>query len=297
MRLHRSLAANQPALLLLLLFAASSCIRNRDYIYLQSPAEKAYWDLSPLQSKSLRRAQQAIKAQDSTVFVPYMQPEDYLIQFGDFINITIKTYDEKMNILFGSGSTAQNAQLQVGLFQGDPNFFTGYPVDDSGCIEMPVLGKIQVVGLTLNETQNKIKGLAKLYLTEAFVRVGIGGIRFSIIGDVNRPGKYMVLQNRLTILEAISTAGDLSVSGNRRRVQLIRQYPEGSRIVHLDLTKRDFLSSPYFFLKPNDVIYVPPLRVRELGTGITAQQSMGTILTAISLLVNSILLYNTLRNL
>jgi polysaccharide export outer membrane protein len=127
------------------------------------------------------------------------------------------------------------------------------------------LGKIQVVGLTLNETQNKIKGLAKLYLTEAFVRVGIGGIRFSIIGDVNRPGKYMVLQNRLTILEAISTAGDLSVSGNRRRVQLIRQYPEGSRIVHLDLTKRDFLSSPYFFLKPNDVIYVPPLRVRELG--------------------------------
>ncbi|MFM8318471.1 MAG: hypothetical protein ACKOAV_08870, partial [Bacteroidota bacterium] len=125
MRHHRSLAAIQPALLLLLLFAASSCIRNRDYIYLQSPAEKAYWDLSPLQSKSLRRAQQAMKAQDSAVFVPYKQPEDYLIQFGDFINITIRTYDEKMNILFGSGSTSQNAQLQVGLFQGDPNFFSG----------------------------------------------------------------------------------------------------------------------------------------------------------------------------
>ncbi|MFM8685065.1 MAG: hypothetical protein ACKODJ_00765, partial [Bacteroidota bacterium] len=107
MRHHRSLAAIQPALMLLLLFAASSCIRNRDYIYLQSPAEKAYWDLSPLQSKSLRRAQQAMKAQDSAVFVPYREPEEYLIQFNDILRVDIKSFDEKANQLFNAFS-AQN---------------------------------------------------------------------------------------------------------------------------------------------------------------------------------------------
>jgi polysaccharide export outer membrane protein len=105
------------------------------------------------------------------------------------------------------------------------------------------------------------------------------------------------MQNRLSLLEAVATAGDLKPDANRRRVQLIRQYPGGSRVVVLDLTDQNLLKSPYYFVRPNDVIYVAPLRVRELGTGLNAQQSMGTILTAISLLVNSILLYNTLRNL
>jgi len=84
---------------------------------------------------------------------------------------------------------------------------------------------------------------------------------------------------------------------DRRRVKLIRQYPNGSQILTLDLTDRHLLESPYYFIRPNDMLIVNPLRVRELGTGLTAQQSMGAVLTAISLLVNSILLYNTLRNL
>jgi len=112
-----------------------------------------------------------------------------------------------------------------------------------------------------------------------------------------RPGKFAVMQNRMTVLEALATAGELRPEANRRRVQLIRQYPGGSRVVTLDLTDRKLLESPYYFIRPNDVLYVAPMRVREWGTGITAQQSLGTVLTTISLLVNSILLYNTLRNL
>jgi polysaccharide export outer membrane protein len=117
------------------------------------------------------------------------------------------------------------------------------------------------------------------------------------MGEVRSPNKFVAMQNRLTVLEALSMAGGPLPEGNRRRVQLIRQYPGGSRVVYLDLTDRSLLESPYYFVRPNDVLHVTPLRVREWGTGITAQQSMGTVLTAISLLVNSILLYNTLRNL
>lgn len=298
MRLHRSLAAIQPALMLLLLLAASSCIRNRDYIYLQSPAEKAYWDLSPLQSKSLRRAQQAMKAQDSAVFVPYKEPEEYLIQFNDILRVDIKSFDEKANQLFNAFS-AQNMQMGVMGAQGggDPYFMFGYTVSDSGHLDLPVLGKIKVAGMNVVQAQDAVQKEIDKYFTQAFVKLALGGIRFSVMGEVLRPGKYAVMQNRLTILEALATAGELKPEANRNRVQLIRQYPGGSRVVTLDLTDRRLLSSPYYFVRPNDVLYVAPLRVRELGTGLTAQQSMGTILTAISLLVNSILLYNTLRNL
>jgi polysaccharide export outer membrane protein len=173
----------------------------------------------------------------------------------------------------------------------------GYSVDDSGYLELPVLGKIPLVGLTVLQAQNRVQKEVDRYFTEAFVKISLGGIRFSVMGEVLRPGKYAVMQNRLSLLEAVATAGDLKPDANRRRVRLIRQYPGGSRVVVLDLTDQDLLKSPYYFVRPNDVIYVAPLRVRELGTGLNAQQSMGTILTAISLLVNSILLYNTLRNL
>ncbi|MFM8838814.1 MAG: polysaccharide biosynthesis/export family protein [Bacteroidota bacterium] len=299
MRHHRSLAAIQPVLMLLLLFAASSCIRNRDYIYLQSPAEKAYWDLSPFQSKSLRRAQQAMKAQDSSVFVPYKEPEEYLIQFNDILRVDIKSFDEKANQLFNAFS-AQNMLMGGGGSNqggGDPYFMFGYTVSDSGHLDLPVLGKIKVAGMNVVQAQDAVQKEIDKYFTQAFVKLALGGIRFSVIGEVLRPGKYAVMQNRLTILEALATAGELKPEANRNRVQLIRQYPGGSRVVTLDLTDRRLLSSPYYFVRPNDVLYVAPLRVRELGTGLTAQQSMGTILTAISLLVNSILLYNTLRNL
>ncbi|MFM7289247.1 MAG: hypothetical protein ACKO18_07700, partial [Bacteroidota bacterium] len=137
MRLHRSLAAIQPALLLLLLFAASSCIRNRDYIYLQSPAEKAYWDLSPLQSKSLRRAQQTMKAQDSSVFVPYREPEEYLIQFNDILRVDIKSFDEKANQLFNAFSSQNMQMSSIGAQGGgDPYFMYGYTVSDSGHLDL-----------------------------------------------------------------------------------------------------------------------------------------------------------------
>jgi polysaccharide export outer membrane protein len=170
-------------------------------------------------------------------------------------------------------------------------------VDDSGYLELPVLGKIALLGLTVQQAQNRVQKEVDRYFTEAFVKISLGGIRFSVMGEVLRPGKFSVMQNRVTILEAVASAGDLKPDANRRRVQLIRQYPGGSRVVVLDLTDQHLLKSPYYFVRPNDVIYVAPLRVRELGTGLNAQQSMGAILTAISLLVNSILLYNTLRNL
>jgi polysaccharide export outer membrane protein len=286
------------ALLLVLVLAGSSCIRNRDYIYLQNPSEQAYWETSPLRGQRLKKARQNMSLRDSAAYLPYQNPEDYLIQMNDILRVDIKSFDEKANLLFNAFA-AQNMQMGGMMAQGggDPYFMFGYSVDDSGYLELPVLGKIPLVGLTVLQAQNRVQKEVDRYFTEAFVKISLGGIRFSVMGEVLRPGKYAVMQNRLSILEAVATAGDLKPDANRRRVQLIRQYPGGSRVVVLDLTDQNLLKSPYYFVRPNDVIYVAPLRVREWGTGLNAQQSMGTVLTAISLLVNSILLYNTLRNL
>ena len=287
-----------PLCLLLLAGLASSCVRNRDYIYLQNPSEQAYWETSPLRGQRLKNAKENMRMRDSSAYLPYQNPEDYLIQMNDILRVDIKSFDEKANQLFNAFNT-QNVQMGGILAQGggDPFFMFGYSVDDSGYLELPVLGKIPLVGLTVLQAQNRVQKEVDRYFTEAFVKISLGGIRFSVMGEVLRPGKYAVMQNRLSLLEAVATAGDLKPDANRRRVRLIRQYPGGSRVVVLDLTDQDLLKSPYYFVRPNDVIYVAPLRVRELGTGLNAQQSMGTILTAISLLVNSILLYNTLRNL
>jgi len=287
-----------PLCLLLLAGLASSCVRNRDYIYLQNPSEQAYWETSTLRGQRLKKAKENMRMRDSSAYLPYQNPEDYLIQMNDILRVDIKSFDEKANQLFNAFNT-QNVQMGGILAQGggDPFFMFGYSVDDSGYLELPVLGKIPLVGLTVLQAQNRVQKEVDRYFTEAFVKISLGGIRFSVMGEVLRPGKYAVMQNRLSLLEAVATAGDLKPDANRRRVQLIRQYPGGSRVVVLDLTDQNLLKSPYYFVRPNDVIYVAPLRVRELGTGLNAQQSMGAILTAISLLVNSILLYNTLRNL
>jgi len=289
------------ALVLLVLLVGTSCIRNRDYVLLQSPAEKAYWETSPLRRSQLRKAEDDLRNGDSAVFVPYRDPEKYLIQFNDILRVEIRSYDEKANQIFNSAMGQQQmiggGMMGGGIGGGDPFFFLGNPVNDSGYLDLPVVGQIKVSGFSLEQAQRQVQAQIDKYFSQVFVRVTFGGIRFAVMGEVRNPNKFVAMQNRLTVLEALSMAGGPLPEGNRRRVQLIRQYPGGSRVVYLDLTDRSLLESPYYFVRPNDVLHVTPLRVREWGTGITAQQSMGTILTAISLLVNSILLYNTLRNL
>ncbi|MFM9143046.1 MAG: polysaccharide biosynthesis/export family protein [Bacteroidota bacterium] len=292
-----SLRGALQALVLLVLLGSSSCIRNRDYVLLQSPAEQAYWETSPLRRNQLRKAEDALRSGDSAVFVPYRDPEKYLIQFNDILRVEIRSYDEKANQIFNNalGQQMMGGNMMAG--GGDPFFFFGNPVNDSGYLDLPVVGQIKVSGLSLEQAQQQVQAQIEKYFSQVFVRVTFGGIRFAVMGEVRSPNKFVAMQNRLTVLEALSMAGGLLPEGNRRRVQLIRQYPGGSRVVYLDLTDRRLLESPYYFVRPNDVLHVTPLRVREWGSGVTAQQSMGTVLTAISLLVNSILLYNTLRNL
>ncbi|RYG54216.1 MAG: sugar transporter [Chitinophagaceae bacterium] len=167
-------------------------------------------------------------------------------------------------------------------------YFDGFVVDDHGNIRIPVLKEINVLGYTIDEVRQMIeKRLLEEYFTEAanlFVVVKLSGFRYTINGEVGAPGTKMLFQERVSVMEAIANAGDITITGDRKSVVLIRQMPQGTEMHTLDLTTREVMQSPYFYLQPNDYLYVKPLPQKTLGTGTTAMASLTSIITVLSLL-------------
>ncbi|WP_422009451.1 hypothetical protein [Roseivirga pacifica] len=116
---------------------------------------------------------------------------------------------------------------------------------------------------------------------------------YTIFGEVNSPGPQTLQQYEANLIEAIATSGDLTLNANRAHVQIIRQYPDGVRIHEVDVTERQLLQSPLYFLQPNDIIYVPPLKIRELGTGESALQTFAAIVSVVS---GTALIINIINN-
>jgi polysaccharide biosynthesis/export protein len=227
--------------------------------------------------------------------ISYELPE-YRLQFNDIIDIQIQTVAQILEDGLTSKiqNEANNAVFgQIAQSGGDIYYMTGYTIDKNGFIRMPLLGELQVNDMTLDEVRVLVKSSLTKYVTsEIFVRVKLGGIRFSTLGEFRRPGKYVVLQDRLTIFEAIAQAGDMTTVAKRDQVILVRQYPDGTRLHRINLNDRQIIQTPYYFIQPNDQIYAEPLKTREIGTGENTAQTVALILssiTAIALIMNIIL--------
>lgn len=141
-----------------------------------------------------------------------------------------------------------------------------YLVDDDGNIEFPILGKLKVAGLTRKELQSTLKQQLKPYIKEEpIITVEYTNHQISVFGEVNRPGPITLKKDKVNLLEVISLAGDLTMHGKRNDIMLLRQaeLPDDEiKIVYLDISSKDILSSPYFYVQPNDIIYVQPSRSR-----------------------------------
>lgn len=243
----------------------TSCIPNKDLIYLQK-------NESPDQQAS----------------VEAVSLKPYRVQVNDVLSIRIKALDQKLVAMFSPSLNSDMATSSDGLY------FDGFSVDDHGNIRIPVLGEVPVIGLTLDEIRIKVeKQLLDEYFTAAadiFVSVKLAGLRYTVNGEISDPGTKTLFQDKVTILEAIANSGDITIVGNRKEVMVVRQYPHGTEIHTLDLTNVDVLKSPYYYVQPNDYIYIKPLKQKSWGTGTTGLQSITTILAAVSLLVTTILL-------
>ena len=226
----------------------------------------------------------------------YLQPEgnsgievfefakaDYRLQMNDILDVKISSLNPDVNELFNTSTlgTMQVAQAtaQTG---GDLYYVTGYSVTQDGSIDIPFVGKVDVLGLTLNEAHSAVDAKVSELFTNYHLQVKLGGVRFSALGEFNRPGKHVVMQNQVTIFEAIALGGDLTSVANREEIRLVRQYPEGTRIHTLNLLEQDVVGSPYYLIQPNDVLYAEPLKQRSWGIGVTGAETISTVINAMS---------------
>lgn len=257
----------------MILFAGlASCVSNEKIIYLQNLEGK-----KPISEGEL---------------ITYEIPE-YKLQYNDIIDVNIQTFEDLLENGFANSNQNRGVAvgMQMGQGGGDVYYMTGYSVDREGNIRLPIVGEIQVKDKTIEEARIEIESKLKAYITsEVYVKVKLGGIRYSALGEFRRPGKFVVLQDRMTIFEAIANAGDLSNIAKRDEVLLIRQYPEGTKLHRINLNDRQIVASPFYFIQPNDQLYAEPMKVREVGAGENASQSLAlfvSVFTAAILLINT----------
>ncbi|SHM19736.1 polysaccharide biosynthesis/export family protein [Flavobacterium chilense] len=253
-------------ILLLIGTLFTSCIPVKDLVYLQD--------------KNSSGEQNNIAAVES---------KPYRLQVNDVLSVDIKAIDPKLVSIFNTSEASSGAgKSESGLY------FNGFTVDDHGNIRMPILGEINVIGYTLEEVRLIIekKLLEEYFKRDAniFVTVKLAGFRYTINGEVGSTGTKTLFQEHVNIMEAIANAGDITITGNRKTVTVIRQTPTGVQMNDLDLTDVNVMKSPYYYLQPNDYIYVKPVKQKTWGTGKTGIESITTIVTLLSLATTVFLL-------
>ncbi len=188
---------------------------------------------------------------EEDVLVFPTNPITYLVQPNDILNIKVQSRDAEQASFFNISTENRNIQANPASL-----FLSGYSVNQDGLVNLPIVGEIKVSGLTIEQVREFIQSEINKYLLDAIVLVKLTSFKISVLGDVKDPGTNYVYNNQATIFEALSAAGDANLSGNRTNIRLIRQIDGESHIIKLDLTDPKIIESPYYFLMPNDVIYV-----------------------------------------
>lgn len=190
------------------------------------------------------------------------EARDITVQPKDQISILVSSKDPQLAALFN----LPRVQYRVGdnNMQNTNGDVSGYTLDTEGYIDFPVLGRLYVAGMTKSEIASYIKKrlMDENLINDPVVTVEFMNLYYSILGEVNSPGKYMITKDQITLLEAISMAGDLTIYGKRDAIFVVRE-EDGQRVTHwVDLRTQDLFRSPVYYLKQNDVIYVQPNKVR-----------------------------------
>lgn len=250
--------------LIIIVIAFASCRQNKELVYLKN------------------------KDEDKNTYISPTNLEEYKIQISDILYIRIFSLNKDLVDLFNSSSSENRSTVR---YDQASMYFEGYMVNDSGYIAMPVLGEVKVDGMNIKQVEEAVELRALEYIKDVSVVVKLANFKITILGELKRPGMYFMYQRQTSILDAIANAGDLTDYGNRKNILLIRPDETGSKTYRLNLSDDSLLSSEFYFLKPNDIIYVEPMKSKGLRLLVT---DYGTILTAISSTLTAIALVYTL---
>lgn len=180
--------------------------------------------------------------------------EPIRIQTEDELEIKVTTLNPESNLLFNYGVISGGDQVNVEAI-GSYNL-ARYIVDSEGNIDFPILGKVNLVGLTREEAKKKLTELLSKLVTDPRVELAISNFKITVLGEVNNPSTFTIDSDKITILEALGLAGDMTVYGKRENVLVIRESDSGKKVFRVDMLDKAVLTSKNYYLMQNDVVYV-----------------------------------------
>lgn len=206
---------------------------------------------------------------------------DVKINTDDLLDITIETLDpQNTQGVSPSGSGSESA--------GSAG--SGFLVDNNGYVEIPIVGRMKVAGLTLEEAKESIRAQARQYFKEPLVNVRLANFKVTMLGEVSKPGTVVVPVEKAGLLDVIGLIGDLTPTANKTKIMLIREEAGTKKFVELDITSVDIFKSPYYYARPGDVYYIEPIRSKARATtqDVTRDRYITYIISAVSLTITII---------
>lgn len=219
-----------------------SCVTLKDLTYIQSKSDQANSDIL------------------KNITGLSVTPSEYKIMPFDNLFLRVITPDPQWSQIFNPMPVVQG-----GAVSEEGAALYGYTVDINGNIEIPYVGKVYVAGKTLEEIRVNLDSIFVKYVTDAAITVKLVNNYITILGEVNAPGRYRLTKDVINLFDAFSLAGDLSEFGNRQKIQLIRQTPNGPVTKEFSLADRKVLFSEYYYIMPNDILYAMPMKVKTFN--------------------------------
>lgn len=257
----------KPALILLIVFVTiltgtMSCVSPKTIVYFQG-------DTTRFSTAKIRQS-----------YIPK-------IATNDMLSIIVGSLNPEANAIFNSANEFSSTSVSYGAGGSSSRQPFGYLVDSEGNIELPLVGKVKVEGLRTQIAADTLRGRLLMYLKEPSVNIKTLNFKVSVLGEVGRPAVYVIPDEKVTLPEVLSLAGDLTIYGRRDNVMIIREENGERQYARVDLTSRDIFESPYYYLHKNDVIYIEPIKARMNTTDRTVQLApiFLSAITAITLIL------------
>ncbi|WP_409151817.1 polysaccharide biosynthesis/export family protein [Sphingobacterium sp. BS-2] len=229
--------------LVIILSLFSSCASRKDLVYFQPDSTEVHTSYE--------------------LNAPKLQP-------GDILAISITADDIRASAPFNQISPYNNS----GTLQNTNPFIPTYAIDINGEIDYPKIGKLKLAGKTRTQAMDLIRSEVSRFIVNPGISMEIRNFKVTILGEVKSPGSFSINNDRITILEALGLAGDLTINGVRNNILVIREQDGMKKEYRVDITKREFLNSPVYYLAQNDVIYVEPNGARIQSSKYTQNTSI-----------------------
>lgn len=249
----------RPVILIFLSFFVFSCASRKEVAY--------YQNIDQLQN-----------LENSTSYETKLQPDDLLM-------IVVMAENPEVAAPFNLPSVIMQSNVE---FEAQQPRMNSYLIDSNGFIQFPVIGAIKLGGLTRTEAVGKMNQELSKYITKPSVNLRILNFKITVQGEVTQPGVHNIASERITLTEALSLSGDLTVYGKRDNILIIREKDGKKQAARVDITKADFLNSPYYYLSQNDVVYVEPNKTKVNSSVVGPNASI--VISVASLLVTIIAL-------